>query len=387
MKKLFVFFFLLFLVSDLAIADNTFPRGGGSSSVSTDSDTGLLSINSKGERISGKSQTAYMDFNDGPDLSWLTFGGVLNLRDINLIFAKIDDDLQTMIDNASAYDTIRVPDAAYTLTASLSITKPIHLIFSTGSSISTSASITNLISITSDNVIIENPTMTATSTTTTTGINVNCTGGAVCTNIKIYNPKFTHTGGASTSRGISCQDASCDIFNPIITVGSSGASDDAVLIVNTSTQESATTINIYNPIVVASAANNGSTSNGIRALKSSATQNCTVNIYNPRVTVTESGTVTSGGITADGSTITVNVFGIGTVNSSDADLRIANSATLNVYGPINLVNNTLSGTPTFLGRSRSLATQAGDYYSSDGTQGATVTTCTGFKNGLCISGT
>lgn len=31
--------------------------------------------------------------------------------------------------------------------------------------------------------------------------------------------------------------------------------------------------------------------------------------------------------------------------------------------------------------------KGGNYYSSDGTVGVTVTTCTGFKNGLCVSGT
>jgi hypothetical protein len=34
-----------------------------------------------------------------------------------------------------------------------------------------------------------------------------------------------------------------------------------------------------------------------------------------------------------------------------------------------------------------IAIEAGGYYSSDGSAGVTVTTCTSFKNGLCVAGT
>lgn len=59
MKKLFVFLFLLFFVSDLAIADNTFPRGGGGGGSVSDATANMIAYYTGSGTVGGESGFEY----------------------------------------------------------------------------------------------------------------------------------------------------------------------------------------------------------------------------------------------------------------------------------------------------------------------------------------
>lgn len=86
---------------------------------------------------------------------------------------------------------------------------------------------------------------------------------------------------------------------------------------------------------------------------------------------------------------TTNAGGILFGSSADTQLYRSAVGTLTMNGTI-LASNVGIGTTApqqKLEVDGGIYPRGGNYYSSDGTVGVTVTNCTGFKNGLCISGT
>jgi hypothetical protein len=75
-----------------------------------------------------------------------------------------------------------------------------------------------------------------------------------------------------------------------------------------------------------------------------------------------------------------------TMTATNASVTYTNTATLHVGIPTASTNVTFTN-PAVSILADGIIKAAGGYQSADGTTGATVTTCTGYKNGLCISGT
>lgn len=106
-------------------------------------------------------------------------------------------------------------------------------------------------------------------------------------------------------------------------------------------------------------------------------------MYGQSVTVYGIGNVGIG-TTVPGSKLSVKSFG---TDSSGRALNVMDSAGTSL---VVIVNNGNVGLGTLSPRQLlevNGTVRATGYQSSDGTAGATVTTCTGFKNGLCVSGT
>lgn len=309
-----------------------------------------------------------------------TAGGSLYLYKPHIFFVSTGDSISSLISVLSAGDTIVLGSGTYTITADLAVNKAINIIGQGpgATTISTSTADINVFNITASNARISDLSIssTANATTQSRAIYINGSGGSVLSGVRINNVSITMSG-SGIQQGIRLLDASAEITNVIGSITSSNNSAQGIQGTNAATAEAITTINIYQCNMTVSSG--GTEGNGFYATDSSAANNITMNVYNSKAIVSEGAATTSRGAAASAAKAFLNIYNC-TLGATDNDI-VNSSATVANYGSI-LVNNTSSGTITGTG-----VIQTGGYKSSDGTLGVTVTTCTGFKNGLCISGT
>lgn len=351
---------------------------------------GITFSGASGERLSGSNANKYIDFNDETQVS---IGGGLYLRDNNVWYLTALSDLETEISKASSGDVFYLAAGTYTITDDIDLSKNVSIIGSGVDStiISITAGNKNAVDITSQSITIRDLSINYAktgSTTTDANKSINYVPTTAGGTFRFENIKITNNG-IGVNRCMAITNAFGYIRNFDCTVDTAAQDSYGIFLSANSSSTSAGVVDILNPKITATTTSSGSGDviYGIHIAESSATFDLTVNIFNPSISASEtSGTAgTARAINTSGDNIKLNVYG-GRLSGGDADIVQASSSVVTLYGTT-LANNTTSGTISTTGQVRFNDLQADDYFSGDGSQGVTVTTCTAFKDGLCTSGT
>lgn len=277
-------------------------------------------------------------------------GADVSFTDQNIIFLKYGDDISTAISSATAGDVIVLPAATITITSAITLDKAVHLVGQGmgRTIISTSTgSITGMITATVSGASVANLSLNSTGSGTQRCFYANGAATTVISNVNVYSVDCTMSG-TGTQSAFQWEDASGSIFNPVYTITSSNGATEGIRARGSSTNESALTLNVYNPTCIMSTGG-GTNSYCLQAQDNTSPTGVTMNVYGRGYyRVTETAAATSHAAFASGGTDAVmNLYG-GTFSATDYDFDIQNSATMNLYSATS-VNNTANGTPTYLG--------------------------------------
>lgn len=216
------------------------------------------------------------------------------------------DDIQTKVNAATAGDTLILGSCTYTITAT--ITSSIALtITGQGPNSTIIASSTNSLAgffaPTADSFTLSNLTLSGTGNSMV-GFQPDCTGGAVCNNINLNHVTVTLTG-AGTEKFFLYKDAGGTIQDSNFIGTSSNGAITGGTILNASTAEAATIINMYRNYV--SDSSGGTTAYALLAQSSSSPSAETINFYDGWISSTTSSG-TAGVMRAIGSNAVVNIY-------------------------------------------------------------------------------
>lgn len=281
----------------------------------------------------------------------------------HVTYVGCSDSISTAITNATSGDVLVLGDCTYTVTSAITISKAIKLIGQgpTHTIISTTTADSGLLSITSDNVTIQNIgfTLNETPTTPVAGITFDCSGGTVCSNEKLSNFVVTFTSSVHGGTSILFEDAGGLIENGIITQSTpsmTGTEQSKMIysLCHTGTCEATTTIDINN--VFGKNTGDGTSNTLLRGFMNytdfSAAFSKTMNIRNCVIIVNPTtATGLTNGIEVENSNNIINIYNSFVDGGNQAegvinvDARVDTGTTLNVYNTVFANNDVmLNGT-------------------------------------------
>jgi len=313
-----------------------------------------LSVNGDTSRVT-LSDSSYL----GVDSDILTLSSTANLdiKSSNIIYVGIDDDIETAVTNATAGDTLILASGTYTITSAIDIAKAINIIGQgIDRTIIQSTAHDDMIIAQASNVTISNMSLNLTRASSATSKSCIYFRGLSATVLTGCNVKNVNTNIISASSGantgIKYYDASGTVEDVIIRGNCTEGYNYGIFMINGSTAETTTIVNVYNADILLDNTVTGTGIEGVRSEDSSATNDNTINIYNSHIIANDTSTATScKGFSCSGGDAYINATNT-YVKGADSDVTNSGTTTLK---SVTLGSGVTSGTIIYDGSHGSIS--------------------------------
>jgi hypothetical protein len=223
------------------------------------------------------------------------FNAKVEIATNNITYVPLGADIGAAVAAAAAGDALMLAAGTYTITNDIDVTKKL-LIRGQGEEstiLTTTNDGINVFHITASGVELTHMSIEITANDTH-GVFADGTAGTVLSDIHIYAVEMNLNSHAGIQHAISFKDASAEIKHLELTCTSADDEATGIYVQNESTAEAATIVRCHDIRAAISGA--ATPAVGFRCEDDSATQDCTLYIYNSTVIVTEGAACTSGAL-------------------------------------------------------------------------------------------